>query len=440
MNRLDIIFIGILVLIISCDQKHSEAFNRYKNSILEYERESQFFTRFKYSEVTGLGYFGEPYTDPVIQEKLEKYRKSDGPFYIKLNKNDPELGAAYYLRHNLEGFADSITFRDPTSPIKIGDTYHIWFSRTWGTPPVGQEKGTQTSYHDSKNKWKRIYSWDFVSIWHATSKDGYHWEEQDMALEPGPTGSYDDRCVFTPDILVANNKYYLYYQLAKSPHVFKDGPHHIAMAWSDSPNGPWHKTKEPVLYSTGVKGEFDALKVHDPCLIKKGGKYWLYFKGDGDYREPYQFGEYIDIGWGVAIADKPEGPFIRSELNPVICGGHEVMIFPYKKGVCAFVRQGPELFTVQYAEDALNFKVVSHLMSVPQLVTPEVIHNMPLSEITLAEAFKEQGYTTFFAGKWNLGETEEYWPENQRFDINKGGCNKGSPPGGFTIHLMKIYV
>jgi arylsulfatase A-like enzyme len=51
--------------------------------------------------------------------------------------------------------------------------------------------------------------------------------------------------------------------------------------------------------------------------------------------------------------------------------------------------------------------------------------------ITVAEAFREAGYTTFFAGKWHLGEREEDWPEFHGFEINKGGHNRGSPPGGF---------
>ena len=33
---------------------------------------------------------------------------------------------------------------------------------------------------------------------------------------------------------------------------------------------------------------------------------------------------------------------------------------------------------------------------------------MPLEEVTLAEALKEAGYTTFFAGKWHLGPNEKY--------------------------------
>lgn len=67
----------------------------------------------------------------------------------------------------------------------------------------------------------------------------------------------------------------------------------------------------------------------------------------------------------------------------------------------------------------------------PQLVPPEDDHHLPLEEITIAEAFKEEDYKTFFAGKWHLGETPEYWPEHQGFDINKGGHNKGSPPAGY---------
>jgi len=57
--------------------------------------------------------------------------------------------------------------------------------------------------------------------------------------------------------------------------------------------------------------------------------------------------------------------------------------------------------------------------------------NLALREVTVAEAFKDAGYKTFFAGKWHLGETAEYWPEYQGFDVNKGGHSKGWPPGGY---------
>ncbi|MEM7371822.1 MAG: sulfatase [Bacteroidota bacterium] len=65
-----------------------------------------------------------------------------------------------------------------------------------------------------------------------------------------------------------------------------------------------------------------------------------------------------------------------------------------------------------------------------RLLGPQDLNELPLSELTLAEAFAEQGYTTFFAGKWHLG-SEGFYPEDQGFDINKGGHHKGSPPGGY---------
>jgi arylsulfatase A-like enzyme len=55
---------------------------------------------------------------------------------------------------------------------------------------------------------------------------------------------------------------------------------------------------------------------------------------------------------------------------------------------------------------------------------------MPLDEITIAQALKAKGYATFFAGKWHLGETDEYYPQNRGFDVNIGGWKKGGPYTG----------
>ena len=57
-------------------------------------------------------------------------------------------------------------------------------------------------------------------------------------------------------------------------------------------------------------------------------------------------------------------------------------------------------------------------------------HELPLEEKTIAETLRENGYKTFFAGKWHLG-SEGYFPEDQGFDINLGGHHRGSPPGGY---------
>lgn len=53
---------------------------------------------------------------------------------------------------------------------------------------------------------------------------------------------------------------------------------------------------------------------------------------------------------------------------------------------------------------------------------------LALDSPTLAKAMKAAGYATFFAGKWHLGP-EGYWPENQGFDHNLGGVDRGGPYG-----------
>ncbi|MFH6604535.1 sulfatase [Maribacter algicola] len=65
-----------------------------------------------------------------------------------------------------------------------------------------------------------------------------------------------------------------------------------------------------------------------------------------------------------------------------------------------------------------------------KLLPSEYVHSLPNDEVTLAEAMKAAGYTTFFSGKWHLGNEGSY-PEDHGFDINKGGWEKGSPMGGY---------
>jgi len=63
------------------------------------------------------------------------------------------------------------------------------------------------------------------------------------------------------------------------------------------------------------------------------------------------------------------------------------------------------------------------------LLPAQYIDYMDLNEITIAEALLEGGYKTMFAGKWHLGG-EGKWPEDQGFEINKGGWTRGGPYGG----------
>ena len=64
------------------------------------------------------------------------------------------------------------------------------------------------------------------------------------------------------------------------------------------------------------------------------------------------------------------------------------------------------------------------------LLPPEYDRALRKEEISLAEVFRDAGYTTFFAGKWHLG-SKGSWPTDHGFQINKGGWRVGGPHGGF---------
>jgi arylsulfatase A-like enzyme len=65
--------------------------------------------------------------------------------------------------------------------------------------------------------------------------------------------------------------------------------------------------------------------------------------------------------------------------------------------------------------------------SFEKFITPATAFELSLNENTIAEYALRNGYETFFAGKWHLGEEEQYWPLNQGFQTNKGGWSKGGP-------------
>ena len=71
-----------------------------------------------------------------------------------------------------------------------------------------------------------------------------------------------------------------------------------------------------------------------------------------------------------------------------------------------------------------------------QLKRPAIQSFLPLDELTLAEALQAGGYKTAFFGKWHLGESPEHWPEHQGFDLNLGGCGKGTPPSYFSPYKL----
>ena len=205
-----------------------------------------------------------------------------------------------------------------------------------------------------------------ADIWYATSEDGFTWEEQGVAVPRPPKPNLGWRSVTTTDILIWEGKYYLYYQGFMEASGTRGDDCPVAVSYADSPDGPWAPHNEIVI-PNGAKGEWDQYSIHDPYPIIRDGKIYLYYKSDfdGDPR--------LIRMQGLAIADHPLGPFKKHPLNPVINSGHETTLFPFMEGMAALViRDGNEHYTVQYAEDAVNFEIASITSLMPVAAGPYI--------------------------------------------------------------------
>ena len=131
---------------------------------------------------------------------------------------------------------------------------------------------------------------------------------------------------------------------------------------------------------------------------------------------------YMDIG-----ANNPETFYETPNIDQLAASGMRFTDGYAANPVCSPTRYS--ILTGRYPSrvDATNFfsgKRSGRFHPAP------LNDRMPLEEVTIAEALKEHGYSTFFAGKWHLGPTEEYWPTKQGFDVNRGGHRGGGPYGG----------
>ena len=254
----------------------------------------------------------------------------------------------------------SVSRRDPSKVLKIGDRYHVWYTRrVTRVPPLGMDR------HEEADEETPAVDWDLADICHATSSNGFDWQEEGVAVPRAPRGSYGDRSLSTPDVLAWKGKFWLYYQCFTRRWRAHDCVS-VSAAWSDSPWGPWTRVDRPVVMRGGPD-EWDGCAIHDPYPLVYKGQIWLYYKGTPVDRPA----ENLRIAQGVAIADHPAGPFVKSPLNPVTNSGHETMLWPWRGGIATLLSlDGPEKNTVQYAEDGLNFVPKALVTTPPQAPGP----------------------------------------------------------------------
>ena len=131
---------------------------------------------------------------------------------------------------------------------------------------------------------------------------------------------------------------------------------------------------------------------------------------------------YMDVG-----AYNPKSFYDTPNIDRLAASGMKFTDGYAANPVCSPTRFGIQTGRYPTRKDATNFFSGRR----GGLFNSAPLHDrMDLEEITIAEALGKKGYSTFFAGKWHLGPTEEFWPTKQGYDVNAGGFSKGGPYGG----------
>ena len=236
------------------------------------------------------------------------------------------IAVAVVLCVNLfvQGYADEPTLDlgARVQPLPVENRFSLSGFHVWCGAPV---KGPDGKYHLFYSRWPEEAG--FAPGWALRSEIAYAvadkpagpYQHVNVALPPRginpATGQkyWDADVTHNANAFFFNGKYCLYYT-----GQYGDGknyPMHrnrqrVGVAVAEKPEGPWTRFDRPIVDVSEDKAAFDSLCVTNPaaCIRRDGGAVVVY--------KAVQFIEGKEMGgnvrYGVAIADKPEGPYVKT--------------------------------------------------------------------------------------------------------------------------------
>lgn len=130
-----------------------------------------------------------------------------------------------------------------------------------------------------------------------------------------------------------------------------------------------------------------------------------------------------DLGWADIGANHPGTFYETPNIDGIAARGMR-----FTQGYAACPVCSPTRGSIMTGKYPPRFGVTDFIpgMRNGRLLSAPNASHLPLEEVTLAEAFREAGYATFFAGKWHLGPGE-FSPSAQGFPDNlvNGDGRKG---------------
>ncbi|MFC1737845.1 hypothetical protein ACFL1G_02210 [Planctomycetota bacterium] len=223
------------------------------------------------------------------------------PIYAEDRFADPSI------RQKAIELGNFIQIPGPNPIIRTGPQ-GAWDDENTETGDAFEDLGTYYLYYHSMNTWSDFKYQYQIGVATAVNPLGpFTKHGNNPILTVGAKESWEDGSVACPMVLKEGDKKYLmwYWGLDDKPaFVYKA----VGLATAPTPLGPWKKYEgNPVLKDVGYVGG----------VVKTNGKYYIYSAHSSTY--PGYKSDYGPII--VAVADKPEGPYVKYTGNPVLAKG-----------------------------------------------------------------------------------------------------------------------
>jgi predicted GH43/DUF377 family glycosyl hydrolase len=152
-------------------------------------------------------------------------------------------------------------------------------------------------------------------IGYAWSADGKAWTKHPSpVMARGTGGAWDNRFLEGPSVIKDGETYKMWYAAMDAEGNGQASDGKVCIGYAESDDGiEWNKRGEPVML-TGGQASWDFVTVQDPCVLKIGGAYYLWYGGKS--RDVKNYGQVT------GFAKSSDGiVWVKSDSNPAIGRG-----------------------------------------------------------------------------------------------------------------------
>ncbi|ORT52409.1 glycosyl hydrolase family 43 (plasmid) [Vibrio sp. qd031] len=192
----------------------------------------------------------------------------------------------------------------------------------WGCSPIyGPDGKVHVFYSRWVNEANHEGWLSCCEIAHAVADDpAGPYETVDVAITGRGGDWWDAMTCHNPTIHKVGDKYVLFYMGTQDGTVYTK---RIGMATSDTLNGPWERTDEPIIMPNPEPAAWDSMCTTNPAFLHHpNGELWMYYKSwcINDWEHDIEINDWRTTNrqYGLAIAKDLNGPWVKQSDDALL--------------------------------------------------------------------------------------------------------------------------